>query len=35
VVLIAGVIGGVGALVIWASRRAGARWPLPATKQDA
>ena len=30
-VLIAGVIGGVGALVIWVSRRR-ERWPLPAAK---
>jgi hypothetical protein len=31
VVLIAAVIGGVGALIIWVSRR-GERWPLPARK---
>jgi hypothetical protein len=31
VVLIAAIIGGVGALVIWVSRRR-ARWPLPAPK---
>jgi hypothetical protein len=32
VILIAAIIGGVGALVIWVSRRANARWPLPAAK---
>lgn len=31
VVLIAAVIGGVGAAIVWASRR-GERWPLPARK---
>jgi hypothetical protein len=32
VVLIAAIIGGVGALVIWVTRRPSARWPLPAAK---